>query len=411
MPKARSQKRVENAEQSVGFQLLEFYIATCLRDKRYKLELEAKRNLRLCCKKFKAIFDGAITQASWNIDYFHLYSDSQLIAYKVNNERCKSAEPLPVTLDQICQKFSSIATLDARSRSTGLEQDQEILKDNFPDSIGQLALKRLEISRPFQRKALSLPSFLSHLGDTLEELDIYSAVDDITPLQHCMKLKSLQIKLSTSEVPSFIGDLTELTSLKLSNHFQQKSSLPACLSNLKKLKKLTLYVWHIATPLPDIFGEMKSLTYLDLSLVQGISKLPRSFGKMAALKELRLSTCEELEELPATFGKLKRLKMLYITECPALHEFPDSFGDLESLKSLEIHESGCSYLPDSIGKLKKTLKKIRLVNCQIHTLPRSIFRLVNIKTLIFDDCYRLPMSCGTFVAPVWQGVIFWQGGL
>lgn len=231
-----------------------------------------------------------------------------------------------------------------------------------------------------------LPSFLSCLGNTLENLDVRPTINDIAPLQHCIKLKSLQISLSTNEIPSFIGDLTELTWLKLSHRSDGTSSLPASISNLKKMKRLTLHIEHIATPMPDIFKKMKSLTYLELSLVQGIKKLPRSFGNMTALKELRLSKCEELEELPVTFGKLKRLRMLCITECPALHEFPDSFGDLESLKcrlywKIEKHQ------------LKKTLVKIKLHRCeQIKTLPKSIFLLRNIQTLTIDECFRFSTS-------------------
>lgn len=142
MPKARSQKRDENAEQSVGFQLLELYITTCLRDKKYKLELEAKRNLRLCCKKFKAIFDGAITQATWQSAYFHLQSDSQLIEYWLSRPTYTvllskiNPEPFPLTLDQMCRKFSSIVSLNANSFRDSLGLDRIFHKSTFQTLLG-----------------------------------------------------------------------------------------------------------------------------------------------------------------------------------------------------------------------------------------------------------------------------------
>lgn len=59
---------VIEAEEALTFRALEFYISTYLRSHPRQLSLEDKCTLRLCCKRFKALFDAAITTARIKIN-------------------------------------------------------------------------------------------------------------------------------------------------------------------------------------------------------------------------------------------------------------------------------------------------------------------------------------------------------
>lgn len=70
---------VNQAEEPAGPRLLESYISLYLQDRPKHLRIQEKKALRICCKRFKVLFNAAITSAVVGNDIVNLPSKSKLI--------------------------------------------------------------------------------------------------------------------------------------------------------------------------------------------------------------------------------------------------------------------------------------------------------------------------------------------
>lgn len=128
--------------------------------------------------------------------------------------------------------------------------------------------------------------------------------------------------LGWTDVPDWLGDLTNLTALNLRGN--SLTHLPTWFANLTSLKVLNLR-GNKFTDLPEWVGNLTSLTSLNLR-VNRLALLPDSFGNLTNLVNVDLRG-NRLAQLPSTIGCLTKLTTLDL-RYNKLTEFPRQLADL-----------------------------------------------------------------------------------
>ena len=137
-----------------------------------------------------------------------------------------------------------------------------------------------------------------------------------------MNIKRLDMSdYDLTNLPSSIGNLTQLRELYLSNN--KLKSLPSQIGNLRKLKYLDL-ASNDLTKLPSSIGNLTKLRELDLGVNQ-LTSLPESIGNLTQLKELDLNY-NNLKSLPSQIGNLGNLTDLNLRDNPNLRIIPGTLN-------------------------------------------------------------------------------------
>jgi leucine-rich repeat protein SHOC2 len=142
----------------------------------------------------------------------------------------------------------------------------------------------------------------------------------------CLSFRRKEI----SVLPNSIGNLTNLTELKLNGN--QLTSLPDSIGNLTNLTELNLDGNQLAS-LPDSIGNLTNLTRLCLGINQ-LTSLPDSIGNLTNLTELKLDG-NQLTSLPDSIRNLPSLTRLYLSS-NQLTSLPDSIENLTNLTHIEL---------------------------------------------------------------------------
>ncbi|KAF5761216.1 putative TIR domain, P-loop containing nucleoside triphosphate hydrolase [Helianthus annuus] len=155
--------------------------------------------------------------------------------------------------------------------------------------------------------------------------------------------------------------------------------VPSSIGNLHKLVSLRLYGCSNLKSLPeDNLGQLECLEYLSLSSTK-IKHLPGSICKLKRLKALFLGVCDYLEKLPEHIGQLESLEKLDLTFCHNLREIPNSICQLKCLKQLDLYGSKrVEKLPEELGNLK-CLQLLDVRETGITQLPQSIYSVKGLK--------------------------------
>ena len=141
-------------------------------------------------------------------------------------------------------------------------------------------------------------------------------------------LKNLFIsKIETNYIPNWIGDLTKLEKLSI--------------SNCKNLKCLS-----------ETIGNLTNLWYLRVQNNPSLKTIPPSIGKMQKLIQLELNN-NSLEELPEEIGDLNNLKWLYLHNNQFIN-FPECVIKLKNLTKLLIYVNNFKIIP--LSRFKSTVK-------------------------------------------------------
>ncbi|CAI9270683.1 unnamed protein product [Lactuca saligna] len=164
------------------------------------------------------------------------------------------------------------------------------------------------------------------------------------------------------ELPSFIGNLQNLVSLKLYGSKNLRKLQSGICVHLRHLKHLDLEGSDIEE-LPEDLGHLESLETLELGYMplkhlpnsicmlthlktllldgcKGIKELPEDLGLLESLEELSLGQCK-IRDVPSSICKLKLLRKLYLRYCDQLKGLPEKLGDLECLEDLNLEEHRC----------------------------------------------------------------------
>ena len=184
------------------------------------------------------------------------------------------------------------------------------------------------------------------------------------------------------ELPPEIGQLTNLTSLKLNdNHL---TTLPESIGRLTNLTSLDLSANQLTT-LPDSIGQLTNLTSLDLGDNQ-LTTLPESIGQLTKLTFLDLYRIR-LTTLPESIGQLTKLTELNLS-ANHLATLPESIGQLINLRVLKLGFNQLTTLPKSSIKLTN-LNALHLRHNNLTTFPDVIIQLIN---LTFLSLHQNPLT-------------------
>jgi internalin A len=192
-----------------------------------------------------------------------------------------------------------------------------------------------------------------------------------------------------TELPSEIGQLTQLTSLNL--RANQLTSLPESMGHFSQLNCLDLSANYLTT-LPESISQLSQLTSLHLS-ANRLKALPKSVSQLHELTSLYL-TSNQLTTLPELISQLSRLTSLDVSY-NQLTDLPQSIGQLSQLISLYLRDNQLITLPESISQLNQ-LTSLVLSDNQLRVLPQSIGQLSQLIFLNLRDnqLATLPESIG-----------------
>ena len=139
------------------------------------------------------------------------------------------------------------------------------------------------------------------------------------------KLTSLNLSSSqnqlTGEIPSSIGNLTNLTDLYL-NVNQLTGQIPSSIGNLINLERLWLNGNEFTGEIPSSIGNLTNLEYLYLQDNQFTGEIPPEIGNLTNLNSLSLYDNQLTGEIPVEIGYLTNLGSLDLSDNQLTGEIP-----------------------------------------------------------------------------------------
>ncbi len=135
------------------------------------------------------------------------------------------------------------------------------------------------------------------------------------------------------------------------------------------------------TELPTSIGDLTQLLTLDLA-ENKLTWLPKSLGRLSELQMLCLAG-NGLTSLPKSLGNLAQLTVLGLAD-NQLKSLPEFLGDLTQLCSLDLAENRLTSLPESLGSLTE-LGSLSLSGNKLRSLPASLGQLSGLTYLGLDD--------------------------
>jgi len=210
-------------------------------------------------------------------------------------------------------------------------------------------------------------------------------------------------------LPAAIGDLTELTSLEMSEA-DLAGRIPESITNLTKLTYLNLNENDLEGPIPRNIGLLSQLEYLDLSDNKLEGEIPGSIWQLGNLTYLsigenstltgtispEIANLTKLEWLtitdtkltggiPVEIGQLSALKYLYLEENQLTGSIPPEMGDLTSLERLTLGQNDLSgNIPEEIASLDK-LQALYLNGNQLSGSVPDFSNMINLQTFAIND--------------------------
>jgi len=155
----------------------------------------------------------------------------------------------------------------------------------------------------------------------------------------------------TGEIPSSLGNLTELIALYLYSN-ELTGGIPDSLGNLNKLASLWLQSNQLTGEIPVSLGNLTELLSLNLSVNQLTGGIPDSLGNLTKLLSLQLAGNGLTGEIPGSLGNLTALMGLFLNNNELTGVIPDSLGNLTNLQQFHLYRNQLTgEIPGSLGNL------------------------------------------------------------
>nr|XP_010935354.1 putative disease resistance protein RGA4 [Elaeis guineensis] len=158
------------------------------------------------------------------------------------------------------------------------------------------------------------------------------------------------IFLGDHEQSPHTNPLSKLRRLSMVNT-RESLEVPDVIKQQKCLR--TLLVWSsYETKMVEneLFKKLRFLRVMDLSKTR-LEILPDSVGDLLHLRYLNVSTTG-IKELPESIGCLVNLQILNLARCEFLHTLPKTITKLYNLRCLCVEGIPLTHVPKGIGKLK-----------------------------------------------------------
>ncbi|KAM7264274.1 hypothetical protein ACFE04_001957 [Oxalis oulophora] len=195
----------------------------------------------------------------------------------------------------------------------------------------------------------------------------------------------------TGTISPYLGNLTSLQYLDLSNLKELFGNIPAELGKLNQLIYAFLDTNKFNGWIPTTFQHLTKLQKLYLSNNQLTGTIPAELiGNLGSLLELGLSGNQLSGPIPTTIGNLVRVTKIDFNGNKFSRSIPTTIGKLAQIQRLYLYNNKLSgELPSTIGQLT-TLNELVISNNQINgAIPTTISKLINFS---FSDN---PGLCGS----------------
>ena len=207
------------------------------------------------------------------------------------------------------------------------------------------------------------------------------------------------LKLSTSGVitaewtlPAEIGDLTELTDLRINSN-KLSGEIPDVVYSLSKLEKLYFQNDNLTGAISSKVGQLTELTELYVDRNANMTgSIPKEIGNLKKLARLNISQTGIGGEIPAELGQCDALLQFMAFKTALSGELPDIW-DMPVLQTVMLHTNPglTGNLPASLSKLKPlasgTAPSIQIYGCNLTgTIPDCFAELPeNTKQVYVQD--------------------------
>ena len=161
-------------------------------------------------------------------------------------------------------------------------------------------------------------------------------VYDLTKLNYLY----FQTNLLTGELSSKLGNLTELTEIYVNGNSNLAGEIPASVGNLKKLKKISVAETSVSGSIPAELAGCESLTILYITGTKISGELPDIWDKLPKIEEITLQNVTGLTgAIPASIGNSTTVKKVQLNGCNFTGNIPESFGVLPACTTLMLKDN------------------------------------------------------------------------
>ncbi|MBA0743077.1 hypothetical protein Gogos_005797 [Gossypium gossypioides] len=199
------------------------------------------------------------------------------------------------------------------------------------------------------------------------------AVNSLVNFTHLVSFNASRFMLPGS-IPDWFGQrLSTLQVLDLRS-CNITGVLPSSMGNLTNLTSLYLSDNRLTGQIPSTLGQLLSLLVLDLSKNSLTGSIPSSFGSLRNLTSLDISSNSLRGSIPPGLGALSKLQTLNLSVNGLTSSIPSQLGELDSLVDLDLSSNGLSgSVPQDLRRLRN-LQRIVLGNNGLSgSLPVNLF--------------------------------------
>lgn len=152
------------------------------------------------------------------------------------------------------------------------------------------------------------------------------------------------------------------------------------ITRLKNLQALNLQSVSASQWPPD-FTSLYNLVYLG-SYNNGFTAFPEKFGALSNLMYLEVIN-SKIDSLPSEIAYLKKLKTFRFSNAGDTLRLPNTLKYMKSLTEVMIESAALDSLPRAIFEVP-TLKTLVLANCSIQAMPDTLDKARNLEVLVLD---------------------------
>ena len=185
----------------------------------------------------------------------------------------------------------------------------------------------------------------------------------------------------TGEIPSALGDLSNLTELYLTGN-RLTGEIPPELGDLSNLTELNLAENQLTGEIPSELGGLSNLTGLILNANQLTGEIPSELGGLSNLMGLILNANQLTGEIPSELGGLSNLEQLQLEGNRLTGEIPSELGGLSNLLGLILNANQLTgEIPSELGGLSNLMGLILNANQLTGEIPSELGGLSNLMAL------------------------------
>ncbi|XP_021833481.1 receptor-like protein 12 [Prunus avium] len=223
---------------------------------------------------------------------------------------------------------------------------------------------------------------LQHLNLSYNQLQAEN-LNWLPALSSLTYLDLAYIDFNRSQIPDFIGSLTNLRNLSL-HYCNLVGQIPSSFGNLTQLQHLNLGANQLQPENLNWLPTLSSLTYLDLEYIDfNGSQILDFIGSLTNLKFLSLYSCNLVGQIPSSFGNLTQLQNLGLSGNQLQAENLNWLPALSSLTYLDLSGANLSTVfdwPEAVLNKLPKLVYLRLDDCSLPPPPTPILSTTLYKT-------------------------------